>query len=411
MKAFNRILTAFIILIIIAVAIVNIVLSDNSLPGRDKPYLVDLSRITRIIENDGPWAVDLSLYENISDITVYSANDTDFFEADGNYLFREVNGTLFRFGYIPPSDGYTAAIAVNAAVILIGCTAVSLLFYVRSRILLPFDRLKEIPYELSKGNLILPVDENKNRYFGKFIWGIDQLRENLEQQKQRELNLQRDKQTLLLSLSHDIKTPLSAIKLYSSALSRGLYTEEKKQRETAQNITAKADEIEKYISQIIRASGEDFLHFEVSNTEFYLSELINAIHNYYKEKLSMVHIPFSVGIYTDCLLKGDYERSIEVLQNIIENSIKYGDGRFIEILFDEEDNCRLITVRNSGCTLSDAETLHIFDSFWRGSNSSGKSGSGLGLYICRNLMQLMTGDIYASVHNNCMSVTAVFTMA
>lgn len=51
------------------------------------------------------------------------------------------------------------------------------------------------------------------------------LRENMEQQKERELNLQREKKMLLLSLSHDIKTPLSAIKLYSKALSKGLYTD------------------------------------------------------------------------------------------------------------------------------------------------------------------------------------------
>ncbi len=56
----------------------------------------------------------------------------------------------------------------------------------------------------------------------------------MEQQKQRELDLQRDKKMLLLSLSHDIKTPLSAIKLYSKALSKGLYDGREKQIEIAE---------------------------------------------------------------------------------------------------------------------------------------------------------------------------------
>lgn len=85
--------------------------------------------------------------------------------------------------------------------------------------------------------------------------------------------------------------------------------------------------------------------------------------------------------YCDCILKGDFARSVEVLQNVIENALKYGDGHAIEIIFSEEDNCQLITVRNSGCTLPETELPHIFDSFWRGSNSEKSQGSGLGLYI------------------------------
>ena len=81
---------------------------------------------------------------------------------------------------------------------------------------------------------------------------------------------------LLLSLSHDIKTPLSAIKLYSKALSKGLYDSREKQNEIAENINLKADEIESYVSQIITASREDFLSLEVTVDEFYLSELITS---------------------------------------------------------------------------------------------------------------------------------------
>ena len=95
----------------------------------------------------------------------------------------------------------------------------------------------------------------------------------------------------------------------------------------------------------------------------------------------------------------------------MENAVKYGDGRRISITVDEEEDCKLITVSNTGCTLPDEETPHIFDSFWRGSNSSGKPGSGLGLYICRQLMSKMNGDIFARCENGIMNITAVFRMA
>lgn len=73
--------------------------------------------------------------------------------------------------------------------------------------------MRDIPYELARGNLTAPIKENKYRFFGKFTWGI---------------NLLREKKTLILSLSHDIKTPLSAIHLYAKALSKGLYKEHEK---------------------------------------------------------------------------------------------------------------------------------------------------------------------------------------
>ena len=95
----------------------------------------------------------------------------------------------------------------------------------------------------------------------------------------------------------------------------------------------------------------------------------------------------------------------------MENAIKYGDGRCIDLEFSEEDGCVLICIRNSGCTLPDTELPHIFDSFWRGSNSENCSGSGLGLYICRQLMRKMNGDIFAQIKDGCMIVTAVFPKA
>lgn len=94
------------------------------------------------------------------------------------------------------------------------------------------------------------------------------MRENMEQQKNRELDLQREKKTLLLSLSHDIKTPISAIKLYSKALSKGLYSDKAKQLEIVENIGVKADEIQSYVSQIISASREDFITFDVKTMNF-----------------------------------------------------------------------------------------------------------------------------------------------
>jgi len=410
MKAFNRICAIVIVWIIAVFAIANIMLlTDNSDSGR--PYRVEVSRLVNEIEKDSLEITDLANCEYVTGVLRFEDTD-NFYNVESDYVIREINGELYRFDYrAEGEDNNVVILTVNIFLSIMAASIIAVMLYIKIKILKPFEQLTDVPYELSKGNLTAPVKETKNRFFGRFIWGVDILRENMEQQKERELSLQRDKKMLLLSLSHDIKTPLSAIKLYSKALSKGLYDNKEKQLEIAESINSKADEIESYVTQIITASREDFLSLEVSNGEFYLSELVNKIGIYYTEKLSLEKTDFTVGSYTDCLIYGDINRSVEVIQNIMENAIKYGDGKSVDISFSEEDGCTLITVCNSGCTLPDTDLPHIFDSFWRGANAENAKGSGLGLYICRQLMHKMNGDIFAEIKDGSMYVTAVFGKA
>ncbi len=408
MKAFNKIIIFVILVIAVVFLFANLLVIKLTESGAGRPYKVEISRLCNEIEEvGGLYHVSLSDCKYVTSIEKLY-DEITYNESD--YAICEIDGELYRFDYKTVSDN-TKNMLVTVNVILGVMTLVifAVLLYIRMKILKPFERFSDVPYELSRGNLTAPVKENKNKFFGRFVWGVDMLRENMEQQKERELNLQKDRKMLLLSLSHDIKTPLSAIKLYSKALSKGLYDSHEKQLEIANNINTKADEIEGYVSKIITASREDFLSFDVDVTDFYLSQLVNEVSKYYSAKLSLIKTEFSVSEYSDCMLKGDLDRSIEVLQNLIENAIKYGDGHFINLSFSEEEGCILITVKNSGCTLNENELSHIFDSFFRGTNAENEKGSGLGLYICRQLMNKMDGEVFAQIEDNCMLVTAVFS--
>ena len=414
MKSYNKIAMATLALIIIIFASANIYMLSSDKSTSDRLYRVEANRIINDIEKKGIDGIDFSEYDMVTAVYVMDdKNKTTFFDTQNEYLIRQAGGRLYRIEYTakPALMNKNTIVMVNIFLALMAAVIIGAFLFVRQKILKPFHRLYDIPYELAKGNLNLPIKENKSRFFGKFIWGMDLLRENMEQQRQRELSLQKEKKTLVLSISHDIKTPLSAIKLYAKALEKGLYTDKEKIYEVAGNIDKRTDEIENFVTEIIKASNEDFLNLSVNQSEFYLSELISKISAYYGEKLELVKIPFSIGRYSDCLIKGDIDRGIEVLQNIIENAIKYGDGHSINLSFSEEEDCQLIAVKNSGCSLSDAELPHIFDSFWRGSNTGNESGSGLGLYICRKLMQKMDGDIFAEIRDGDMDVTTVFRNA
>ena len=407
MKAFNRIFSAVTVAIILLFVVVNMILAADKTDG-SRQYRVEISRLVHEIETNG--SADISECVYVTNIERYGEK---FYSTDSDYVIYEINGELYRFDY--NINGYSNKTyfmgIVNAILGVIAILFIAVMLYIKYAILAPFERLSNLPYEFSKGNLTAPVTETKNRFFGKFLWGIDVLRENIEQQKQRELEMQKEKKMLLLSLSHDIKTPLSAIKLYSAALSKNLYPDAEKQQKVAESITEKADEIEGYVSQIITASRKDFLSLEVNMGEFYLSELIEKITGYYREKLALIKTDFNVGKYKNCLLSGDLSRSVEVLQNVMENSLKYGDGRHVELIFPEDDECVQIALRNGGCTLSKDDLPHIFESFWRGANAENIRGSGLGLYICRQLMRKMNGEIFAEIDGDIITVIAVFARA
>ena len=401
MKSFNKVIVFVFAVIILMFAAVNF------LPKLYKEHAsilnVEISRIVREIEKSGN-IPDSSKYTTVSGIFKESGSE-DFFLSDNEYVIREIDGEIYRIEYIEENEDSRQLIYLNIALGVFALFMLLVLFYIRHNILKPFSRITTLPYELAKGNLTIPLKENKNRFFGKFLWGLDMLRDKLEESKQAELELKKEKKTMLLSLSHDIKTPLSAIKLYSKALSSGIYKEAQKQQEVYESINAKADEIEKLVSEIMRTETEDIMVFDVKKGEFYLSEVIKEIKAYYSDKLQ--NTDFNVESYKDCMLNGDSDRLTEVLQNIMENAIKYGDGKSIGMSFYDEEDCRIITVKNSGCTLDETEIAHIFDSFHRGSNVGSKSGNGLGLYICRQLTRAMGGDIFAEIEGDFMCVSVV----
>lgn len=408
MRNFNRIFGVIIVVILILFAVSNIMAIKLCRQENGRGYRVEIHRLIKNIEDNGYEDLDLSDCLYVKDVVKKSGDD--FYKSESDYYIWELDGQLYRFEYENISDSITKKVltVINGVLVIVLLIVVLIYIYIRHKILMPFEKLTDVPYQLSKGNLTVPLKESKNKFFGKFIWGVDLLRENIQQQKERELELQKNRKMLLLSLSHDIKTPLSAIKLYSKALSKNLYNDTKKQIEIAENINSKADEIERYVTQIITASREEILAFDMNIDEFYLSDLVSKVDNYYTEKLELNKIKFIKEGYNDCLIYGDIDRSVEVLQNIIENAIKYGDGDFIRLSFSEEDGCILISVCNSGCTLKNEELPHIFDSFWRGENSTGQKGNGLGLYICRSLMNKMNGDIFAHIEDGNITVTGVF---
>lgn len=403
MRAFKRLCIVVIALFLILAAVLNIVMLQNRIYA-DGQYRVEAKRLADEITETGSY--DLADYPHI--IGVYTGDA--LYQSDEHYVIIEANEKLYRVEY-SLGNRSSMMIAMNCILGILLIALCSVFAYIWRNVIKPFGSLNDVPQELARGNLAVPIPEQKSRFFGKFTWGVNLLREKIEDDRKKELSMQRDKKLLLLSLSHDIKTPLSAIKLNAKALARGIYSDEEKRRSAAESINARADEIEQFVSEITKAASEDFMSFEVTQGEVFLSQIITKIQARYAPQLGASGTEFVIHKYDDCIFSCDADRLAECLQNLIENAVKYGDGRRIEISFDKMDGCELITVTNTGCTLEEKELPQIFGSFHRGSNADKIQGNGLGLFICKRLMSLMGGEVYAEIHEDCFSVTLVVKLA
>lgn len=386
-------------------------------------YRVESNRIINQINDINEFdAIDLNDYTYIQDIEYMDKNivekkQVNEFYTESNqgqtqilpfYRENELQGYLKFIYRTPKTSTNKILILMEGALLILEIFILIVLWYLDKKMIQPFHRLNEIPIELAKGHFKGEIKEEKSRYFGRFMWGMSQLKDTLDVSQKRQLELLKEKKQMLLSLSHDMKTPLNLIKLYNKALNDSIYTDEDAINNARNQIDVKVDEIEKYIDEIIKSSREDILDLQVNNGEFYLQDLMEKVLSVYEEQCKLRQIDLIVHPFENKIMKGDFERSQEVFENLFENAFKYGDGKRIEISFTEEDYCQLIHILNTGEVISDTDFNHIFESFYRGTNSKGQRGNGLGLYICRELMLKMGGTIFAKQCDEGMVFTLVF---
>lgn len=427
MKKYNILIAVSVVFYVVLAAGAGIVLK-NSQEKNSRYYKVEINRLLEQIKSPEDLKnLETDSMQEIKSITYLSASETDrdavmrFYSGVNDkisvvyplYLSDQNNAQpdgWLRFDIEKKESGKQSLVLTETALFILELFLLAVLFYFKYHLLLPFARMQDMAQELSKGNLYGEVKAEKNQYFGKFLWGISSLRDALLTSRRRELELQKEKKMLLLSLSHDIKTPLNMIKLYVKALADGIYTTEDEQKKVYGQLEEKTVQIENFVGEIMKASREDIVHIEVEKGEFYLKKLIQMIEAVYGEKCALRKCDLQIEEYDNRIFQGDLNRLFEVFENLFANAFKYGDGRRIEISFYEEDYCQCIQVFNTGEPVAQKEFVHLFDSFYRGENTRGQQGNGLGLYICKEIMHKMGGEIFAEIQKDGMAFTVVLPM-
>lgn len=419
MKKFNGIIIV-VVLVYMSLAVLLLFGNKQGETKENMQYKVEMHEVMRQLEQGAEVAAfDVSEYQFLQEVTFIDKENegnaaTFYVNKNGVHtsikplIIEEALKGYVRFDYVLGTERNTIILLLEGILSVTFVFVLMVLIYVRAYILKPFHEISEMPYELAKGHLKTDLEENKNRFFGRFIWGLAMLRDSLSDSKAKELKLLKEKKLLLLSISHDIKIPLSTIKLYAKALKEDIYDSINKRHEAAVQIEIHAKQIEEFVKEIVSASSEEIITIEVENADFYLKDFVKKIRDVYVPKAEVTLTELKIGYYENKLLEGDMDRAFEVMENLLENAFKYGDGKRITIDFYEEDYCQVVRVFNTGTTVSLMEMPHLFDSFYRGSNVGEKSGNGLGLYISRQIMNKMDGEIFAERKEDGMSFGVVF---
>lgn len=255
----------------------------------------------------------------------------------------------------------------------------------------PFHKLKNFAGEVARGNLDMPLSMTKSNYFGVFTESFDIMREELRRAKENEYKANVSKKELVAELSHDIKTPIATIKAacevieVKSAKSEGIGGLEL--HDKVQLIEKKADVVEQLINNMFHATLEELEVLKVESQE----ELSTCIDEMFKELqvYGNIHIENQIP---HCLLWMDKLRMVQVIDNIVNNAMKYAKTD-VHISYSQRDNGILIRIKDDGPGVPEEDLAKVSEKFYRGSNVAGENGSGLGLYLTKMFMEKMEGQM------------------
>lgn len=253
-------------------------------------------------------------------------------------------------------------------------------------LLKPFNKLKEFAGEVARGNLDLPLEMDRANVFGVFTESFDLMREELKLAQKKAYEANESKKELIATLSHDIKTPVTGIKLISELLTLQVDKPELKEKVSA--IYNKAGQIDELITNMFQSTLEELGQFQVEVKDEDASIIGEAVKQMdYEGKIHQGEIP-------ECLVYIDYMRMEQVINNIISNSYKYA-GTDIEVSYTLISGYLQVDVKDYGEGVAQEELPLIFNKFYRSKDDKvqNKSGAGLGLYIAKTLMEKMNGEM------------------
>jgi two-component system, OmpR family, phosphate regulon sensor histidine kinase PhoR len=217
------------------------------------------------------------------------------------------------------------------------------------------------------------------------------------EETKRLYELNKTKSHFVSSVSHEMQTPLTSIKMFTELLQSKTEVSESDKKEYFEIIEGESERLKRLINNVLDFSKIEKGIKQYNFENFEIKEAIEETLFVMKYPLKQNSFAWEVNLPDNPLIiKADKDALIEALYNLISNAIKYStDNKYVSISVKKKNSSVIISVSDKGVGISESDQLHIFDAFYRSNGESVKSqgGTGLGLTIVQDIMEAHSGKI------------------
>lgn len=289
-----------------------------------------------------------------------------------------------------------------AIVAILIFTSVMLTQWIHKGVFAPINELNMAMRKIQEGdyNYVLQTDEKGE--IGDLYRNYEDMRMQLKESLEEKIQQENTNKELISNISHDLKTPITAIKGYVEGIMDGVADTSEKMDKYIKTIYNKANDMDKLINELTIYSGIDNnripYNFHRINVADYFGDCVEEVgleldsHN--------IQLNYSNMVSNDTIVIADPEQMKKVINNIISNSVKYMDKPHgvIDIrILDEIDSIR-VELEDNGKGIAVRDLQRIFERFYRtdASRNSAQGGSGIGLSIVKKIIEDHGGYIWAT---------------
>ena len=287
------------------------------------------------------------------------------------------------------------------AVIIITITNAILSSKVSKSLIVPLELLSYGAEQIKEGNLDFDMTYESDDEFGRVCSEFDEMRIRLKQSIEKQLKYEENRKELIVGISHDLRTPLTAIKGYVQGLLDGVAKTPEKQKKYLDTIYTKTGDINSLVESLFIFSKLDTGSFPFNFQQVDINNYAENFYNSVKEEFlgKGIKIDFDNNCKGNNKVKLDCKEMNRVFLNILENSVKYknDDLGLVKFKLYEKENSLVIEIADNGKGVSDEELSNLFLSFYRADSSrtNPSEGSGLGLSISKHIVEAHGGKIMA----------------
>ena len=295
----------------------------------------------------------------------------------------------------------TKDLFVTVLVVLV-FTSVSVGLWIYRSIAAPLVKLRRATQNIKEGNLDFTLEVEGADEFSELCRDFEEMRRRLKESAEEKVVLDKENKELISNISHDLKTPITAVKGYVEGIMDGVADTPEKMDRYVRIIYNKTNEMDHLINELTFYSKIDTNRipyvFSKLNVEDYFADCAEEVG--LELETRGIQLYYANYVDKDVLVIADGEQIRRVIYNIVSNAVKYMDKEkgVIQIRVKDVGDFIQVEIEDNGKGIAAKDLPNIFDRFYRTdvSRNSSKGGSGIGLSIVRKIMEDHGGKVWAT---------------